>query len=132
MARTLVDLNDLVSTWKDKTNEISYKVGDLVKLTTTGDSDLVQAINEIDSDLTSIQAQVNTFVFLDSSQVINIINTPANNILPITADDLADSSITEAKMANDAISSVQLKNLQTLVIYDSAGATLKTLYTAGT
>ena len=132
MARTLVDLNDLVSTWKDKTNEISYKIGDLVNLTTTGDSDLVQAINEIDSDLSSIQAQVNTFVFLDSSQVINIINAPANNILPITADDLADSSVTEAKMANDAISSVQLKNLQTLVIYDSAGATLKTLFTAGT
>jgi len=128
MARTLVDLNDLVSTWKDKTNEISYKVGDLVNLTTTGDSDLVQAINEIDSDLSSLQAQVNTFVFLDSSQVINVIG----GSFPITAADLEDSSVTEAKMANDAISSVQLKNLQTLVIYDSAGATLKTLFTAGT
>ena len=132
MARTFVDLNDLVSTWKDKTNEISYKVGDLVNLTTTGDSDLVQAINEIDSDLNSLQAQVNTFVFLDSAQVISLITAPANNIFPITSSDLADSSVTEAKMANDAISSVQLKNLQTLVIYDSAGATLKTLYTAGT
>ena len=132
MARTFVDLNDLVSTWKDKTNEISYKVGDLANLTTTGDSDLVQAINEIDSDLSSLQAQVNTFVFLDSSQVISLITAPANNIFPITSADLADSSVTEAKMANDAISSVQLKNLQTLVIYDSAGATLKTLYTAGT
>ena len=128
MARTLVDLNDLVSTWKDKTNEISYKVGDLVNLTTTGDSDLVQAINEIDSDLNSLQAQVNTFVFLDSAQVTNVIG----GTFPITSADLADSSITEAKMANDAISSVQLKNLQTLVIYDSAGATLKTLFTAGT
>ena len=128
MARTLVDLNDLVSTWKDKTNEISYKVGDLVNLTTTGDSDLVQAINEIDSDLNSLQAQVNTFVFLDSSQVINVIG----GTFPVSGSELADSSVTEAKMANDAISSVQLKNLQTLVIYDSAGATLKTLFTAGT
>jgi hypothetical protein len=128
MARTLVDLNDLVSTWKDKTNEISYKIGDLVNLTTTGDSDLVQAINEIDSDLSSIQAQVNTFVFLDSAQVVNVVG----GTFPITSADLADSSVTEAKMANDAISSVQLKNLQTLVIYDSAGATLKTLFTAGT
>ena len=132
MARTFVDLNDLVSTWKDKTNEISYKIGDLANLTTTGDSDLVQAINEIDSDVTSLQSQVNTFVFLDSSQVISLVTAPANNIFPITSSDLADSSVTEAKMANDAISSVQLKNLQTLVIYDSAGATLKTLYTAGT
>ena len=128
MARTLVDLNDLVSTWKDKTNEISYKIGDLVNLTTTGDSDLVQAINEIDSDLSSIQAQVNTFVFLDSAQVVNVVG----GTFPITSADLADSSVTEAKMANDAISSVQLKNLQTSVIYDSAGATLKTLFTAGT
>ena len=128
MARTFVDLNDLVSTWKDKTNEISYKVGDLVNLTTTGDSDLVQAINEIDSDLSSLQAQVNTFVFLDSAQVINVIG----GTIPIGTSELEDSSVTEAKMANDAISSVQLKNLQTLVIYDSAGATLKTLYTAGT
>ena len=128
MARTFVDLNDLVSTWKDKTNEISYKIGDLANLTTTGDSDLVQAINEIDSDVTSLQAQVNTFVFLDSAQVINVIG----GTIPIGTSELEDSSVTEAKMANDAISSVQLKNLQTLVIYDSAGATLKTLYTAGT
>ena len=127
MARTFVDLNDLVSTWKDKTNEISYKVGDLANLTTTGDSDLVQAINEIDSDLSSLQAQVNTFVFLDSAQVINVIG----GTFPIGTSDLADSSITEVKMANDAIGSTQLKDLQTLVIYDSAGTTLKTLYTAG-
>lgn len=128
MARTFVDLNDLVSSWRDKTNEISFKVGDLASLTTTGDSDLVQAINEIDSDVNSLQTQVNSFVFLDSAQMLNIIG----GTFPINTSDLADSSVTEAKIANDAISSVQLKNLQSLVIYDSAGAVLKTLYTAGT
>ena len=128
MARTFVDLNDLVSAWRDKTNEISYKVGDLVSLTTTGDSDLVQAINEIDADLSSLQTQVDGFVFLDSAQMLNIIG----GTFPVNTSDLADSCITEAKMGNDAITSVQLKNLQTLVIYDSAGATLKTLFTAGT
>tara|TARA_B100000214_G_scaffold202741_1_gene146952 strand:+ start:631 stop:1017 length:387 start_codon:yes stop_codon:yes gene_type:complete len=128
MARTFVDLNDLVSTWKDKTNEISYKVGDLVNLTTTGDSDLVQAINEIDADLGTLQAQVNTFVFLDSAQMLNVIG----GTFPVDSSDLVDSCITEAKLANDAVGSAQLKNLQSLVIYDSAGATLKTLYTAGT
>jgi len=132
MARTLVDLNDLVSTWKDKTNEISFKLGDLDLLTTTGDSDLVQAVNEIKVIADNAAATVAGITFLDSAQVVNIINAPVNNIFPITSADLEDSSITEAKMANDAISSVQLKNLQTLVIYDSAGATLKTLYTAGT
>ena len=128
MARTFVDLNDLVSAWRDKTNEISYKVGDLVSLTTTGDSDLVQAINELDSDVGSLQTQVNSFVFLDSAQMLNIIG----GTFPINTSDLADSSVTEAKMANDAVGSLQLKNLQSLVIYDSSGATLKTLFTAGT
>ena len=128
MARTFVDLNDLVSSWRDKTNEISFKVGDLASLTTTGDSDLVQAINEIDSDVNSLQTQVNSFVFLDSAQMLNIIG----GTFPINTSDLADSSVTEAKIANDAISSIQLKNLQSLVIYDSAGTALKTLYTAGT
>tara|TARA_Y100000022_G_scaffold119986_1_gene103674 strand:- start:502 stop:888 length:387 start_codon:yes stop_codon:yes gene_type:complete len=128
MARTFVDLNDLVSTWKDKTNEISYKVGDLVNLTTTGDSDLVQAINEVDSDLNALQAQVNTFVFLDSAQMLSLIG----GTFPVDSADLVDSCVTQAKIANDAVGSGQLQNLQTLVIYDSAGATLKTLYTAGT
>ena len=132
MAKSYLQLNDTIATFVDEHNSLVNKVGDLANLTTTGDSDLVQAINEIDSDLNSLQAQVNTFVFLDSSQVISLITAPANNILPITTNNLADSSVTEVKMANDAISSVQLKNLQTLVIYDSAGATLKTLYTAGT
>ena len=128
MARTFVDLNDLVSTWKDKTNEISYKVGDLTNLTTTGDSDLVQAINEIDADVSTLQTQVNNFVFLDSAQMLNLIG----GTFPVGTSDLEDSSVTEVKMANDAIGSEQLKNVQTLVIYDSAGTTLKTLYTAGT
>ena len=128
MARTFVDLNDLVSAWRDKTNEISFKVGDLASLTTTGDSDLVQAINEIDADLSSLQTQVDGFAFLDSAQMLSIIG----GTFPVNTSDLADSCVTEAKMGNDAITSVQLKNLQTLVIYDSAGATLKTLFTAGT
>lgn len=39
--------------------------------------------------------------------------------------------ITEAMMANDAISSAELKNVVTLVIYNSAGTPVKTLYGAG-
>jgi hypothetical protein len=34
-------------------------------------------------------------------------------------------------MADDAIGSGQLKNVQTLVIYNSAGVAVKTLYGAG-
>jgi hypothetical protein len=53
---------------------------------------------------------------------------PANSIL---IDNLVDNSITEAKMANDAISSAELKSLSTLLIKDSGGTTLATFHTAG-
>jgi hypothetical protein len=53
---------------------------------------------------------------------------PANSIL---IDNLVDNSITEAKMANDAISSAELKTLSTLLIKNSGGTTLATFHTAG-
>ena len=53
---------------------------------------------------------------------------PANSILIAN---LVDDSITEAKMANDAISSVELKTLSTLLIKNSGGSTLATFHTAG-
>ena len=53
---------------------------------------------------------------------------PANSILIAN---LVDDSITEAKMANDAISSAELKSLSTLLIKDSGGTTLATFHTAG-
>jgi hypothetical protein len=53
---------------------------------------------------------------------------PANSILIAN---LVDNSITEAKMANDAISSAELKTLSTLLIKNSGGTTLATFHTAG-
>ena len=44
---------------------------------------------------------------------------------------IADSSVTQVKMAQDAISSSELKDVVTLVIYDAAGTAVKTLYGAG-
>jgi len=55
MARTTVNLTDTVAVFKDKANEISYKVGDLDLMSTSGtDSDIVQAINSLDSDIGGI------------------------------------------------------------------------------
>lgn len=51
MARPYVLITDSFKEFKDKVNTVSYNVGDPVNLTTAGDSDVVQAINEIDSDL---------------------------------------------------------------------------------
>lgn len=44
---------------------------------------------------------------------------------------LGDSSVTEAKMAADAVGAAALKDVVQLIIYDSAGTVIKTLYGAG-
>ena len=56
MARQFINLDTRVDTFKDTFNSLTNKVGDLANLTTTGDSDLVQAINEHDAELGTISA----------------------------------------------------------------------------
>tara|TARA_B100002019_G_scaffold46503_1_gene39159 strand:+ start:6795 stop:7181 length:387 start_codon:yes stop_codon:yes gene_type:complete len=127
MARTFVDLNDLVNTWREKTNEISYKIGDLANLATGGDSDLVQAINELHTEVSSNTTTLAGLSFLDSAQILNLIGGQ----FPVNTSDLADSSVTLSKMANDAIGQDQLLSVSSLEVYDSAGTLLKTFYGAG-
>tara|TARA_B100001057_G_scaffold109881_1_gene107889 strand:- start:2383 stop:2769 length:387 start_codon:yes stop_codon:yes gene_type:complete len=127
MARTFVDLNDLVNTWREKTNEISYKVGDLANLATGGDSDLVQAINELHTEVSTNTASLSGLALLDSAGVLALIG----GTFPVNTSDLADSSVTLPKMANDAIGQDQLLSVEGLAIYDSSGTLLKQLYGAG-
>ena len=127
MARTFVDLNDLVNTWREKTNEISYKVGDLANLATGGDSDLVQAINELHTQVTTNTASLAGLALLDSAGVLALVG----GTFPVNTSDLADSSVTLPKMANDAIGQDQLLSVEGLAIYDSSGTLLKQLYGAG-
>ena len=49
----------------------------------------------------------------------------------VTGTMIAADTVAEANMADDAISSVQLKSLQTFLIKNSSGSTLRTLYCAG-
>jgi hypothetical protein len=49
----------------------------------------------------------------------------------VTGTVIAADTVAEANMADDAIGSVQLKTLSTLLIKNSSGSTLKTLYGAG-
>ena len=44
---------------------------------------------------------------------------------------IANNAVTQAKMADDAVGSAELKSVVTLVIYNSAGTAVKTLYGAG-
>jgi len=56
MAREFITLDTRIDGFKDTYNNLTTKVGDLANLTTTGDSDLVQAINEHDAELGTISA----------------------------------------------------------------------------
>lgn len=51
MARPITQLTDTFKIFRDNVNTISNNVGDPINLTTTQDSDLVTAVNELDSDL---------------------------------------------------------------------------------
>jgi len=44
---------------------------------------------------------------------------------------IADNAVTNAKIADDAVGQAELNNVQSLIIYNSAGTALKTLYGAG-
>jgi hypothetical protein len=86
---------------------------------TIGDGDQIGSASALDA-LVIASSGVVTF---DQIPVL-----PANSIL---IGNLVDNSITEAKMANDAISSAELKTLSTLLIKNSGGSTLATFHTAG-
>ena len=163
MAKTIINLSDPVSTLVTKTNTISSHIGDITQLNTTGaDSDIVQAINAINTKANNVDSGVIISLArsnsLDSSEVLALIKADSgetsimSNFQKDSANGIGfDSSqgrffvpsntintamieadaITEAKMADDAISSVELKSLSTLLIKDSAGSTLKTIHGAG-
>ena len=44
---------------------------------------------------------------------------------------IKDGGVVEAELANDAVSADKLKNVQTLIIYNSGGSAIKTIYGAG-
>ena len=58
MAKTVVNLSDPISTFVAKTNTISTGVGDIATLTTTLDSNLTGAVNELHAELGTITTGV--------------------------------------------------------------------------
>lgn len=125
MAKTIVNLSDQISTWLTKTNTISSDLGDVAALL-SGDSNVVDAINTLISDPGVDSAQVISIVaaFLDGGAGIDFDSAEGTF-------SLAAGGIDSSMLANDAVSADKLKDLVTLVIYDSDGSTLKTLYGAG-
>lgn len=127
MAVTVVNLNDLVSTWKDKTNTIGSDLGDKALLSTTTKTDLVGAINELNTKDTNFQTQLDNFESgTDSASVLSIAQSAAINGANVT-----DLTLTNAEIANGTIQFGKFNNVQSLSIIDSAGVTVKTIYGAG-
>tara|TARA_B100002019_G_scaffold83642_1_gene72183 strand:+ start:655 stop:1146 length:492 start_codon:yes stop_codon:yes gene_type:complete len=162
MAVTTINLSDPVTTLVTKTNTISSDLGDKASLNTTDKSNIVAAINEINTQIGKVDSadvinliQANA---LDSSEVLALIQADSGetSIMSNFQKDSANAigfdssqgrffvppntintsmiepiSITEAKIADDAVGSGQLKSLSTLLIKDSAGSTVKTVHGAG-
>jgi len=127
MAVTNVDLNDLISTWRNKTNTISQHVGDVTALTTDVKSDTVGAINELETQANNFQVQLDNFdAGTDSATVLAIAQAAA-----IDGGNLVDLTVTNGKIANGTIQFGKFNNVQTLSLIDSAGVTVKTIYGAG-
>jgi hypothetical protein len=127
MAVTNVDLNDLISTWRNKTNTISQHVGDVTALTTDVKSDTVGAINELETQANNFQVQLDNFdAGTDSATVLAIAQAAA-----IDGGNLVDLTVTNGKIANGTIQFGKFNNVQTLSLIDSAGVTIKTIYGAG-
>ena len=175
MAITTVNLSDPVSTWVTKTNEIATNVGDKTLLQTSATSDLVAAINEVNTlvnqDLNdsaeilrifgagqglTYDSSAGTFSIVDSGIdgamldndliterhiaggiIVNSHLSPgAVDTLALAGDavtnaKLADSSVGFENMQAASIKSVNFVSSTTLLIKDSAGTTVKTIYSPG-
>jgi len=77
MAKTVVNYSDQMAQFVSKTNTISTHLGDTTQLTTTQDSDLVGAINEIELNFNNLDSDVGNRASLttdDKSSLVLAIN----------------------------------------------------------
>ena len=161
MAVTQINLSDAVTTLVTKTNTIASDLGDAATLSTTATNlvaainEINTQVNKVDSADVINLIRANA---MDSSEVLALIRADsgetsimsnfqkdsANGIgfdssqgrffIPpntINASMIEQNAVTESKMADDAISSTELKNVVTLNIIDASGSTVKTLFGAG-
>ena len=83
---TVTSTTDNFSQFVNNTNTISKEVGGLARLTTTIDSDLVGAINELDSDIGARPHTTLTTVAKTITGALNELNAGGGSLSGITAD----------------------------------------------
>jgi len=152
MAITVINLSDPISTLVTKTNTISSDMGDKASLATTATTNLVAAINEINTKIASldteseIAAQVETFFntqgnvldvrgfHADSANVdsatITTLTAPTGTISSLTAGITTIDSAEITTLRMDGAGSLQ--HLKPLQIKNSAGTVLLAGYILST
>ena len=130
MAVTVVNLSDPISTLVTKTNTIASDLGDKASLSTTDKTNLVAAINEINSS-TNIATQVEAF-FNTQGHVLDVrgFHADSANIDSATITSLASTTVQTANLSLDGIST--LSNVKSLEIKNSAGTTVLAGYLLST
>ncbi len=149
MAVTEILLSDPVTTLVTKTNTIASDLGDKTTLTTTNKSNLVAALNEINTQVNLLETQVDK---VDSADVISLIQANAMDSAEVLALIRADSGETSIMsnfqkdsangigfdsgqgrffIPSNVINPSMLKSAVTLNIYDAGGSIVKTLHGAG-
>lgn len=144
MAITVINLSDPVSSWVSKTNTIASNLGD-VTLITIGGSDIVTAINRLDSNIGTLS----TLTTDDKSDIVSALNetyalairgneylndSDEIKALFLTNDSngihySADSGL--FSIADSSITSDMFNQRTTLLIKNSSGTIVKTLFSPG-
>ena len=147
MAVTVVNLSDPISTLVTKTNTIATDLGDKASLGTTASSNLVAAINEINTKVlgldteAEIAAQVETF-FNTQGNVLDVrgFHADSANIDSATITNLTSVNFNATKLTIDSaeFSTIKLDgagslaHLKSLAIKNSAGTTVLAGYILST
>jgi cytoskeletal protein CcmA (bactofilin family) len=105
-------------TYEASDNTLDFDVNDPV-ITLTGDVTGSATMTNLGS------VSIATTVASSSVTTSDIVD------LNVTTAKIANDAVTEAKIGDDAVGTDQLKSLSTLLIINSAGATVKTLHGAG-
>ena len=155
MAVTTINLSDPVSTLVTKTNTISTNLGDIVTLETTA-TNLVAAINEVRAQIIDVDdsSEIVTIsrgglsVNNDAALGLSLSYNSLTGVISLSgaadsatvkgyfASDSAggilfDSAAGQFSLAPNTITSSLFSSSVSLIIYDSAGSPVKTLYSPG-
>lgn len=107
MAIIGINLSDTIGTWVTQFDNLGLNVGDLTLLTTNRDSNLVAAINSLDSDIGALQG-----LSTDSSTIINLFTTNFEaDSATIVYLDVSDMDADSAKIITLLSTTINVDNL---------------------